>query len=50
MVPRTGRDELYLASESTREKADNLVFLNIQKLDSLRTRRGEDRTDYWTEP
>src|SRR5260221_13454270 len=29
------------------EKAANVVFLNVQKLDSLRTRRGEDRTDYW---
>jgi hypothetical protein len=30
-----------------RQKASNLVFLNIQKLEWLRTRRGEERTDYW---
>jgi integrase len=47
MVLQMGRDELEAASGHAKEKADNLVFLNIQKLDSLRTRRGEERTDYW---
>ena len=42
-----GTDGFHAVSEPAREKADNLVFLNIQKLDSLRTRRGEERTDYW---
>jgi integrase len=40
-------DELDAVREPAREKAANLVFLNIQKLDSLKTRRGEERTDYW---
>ena len=39
--------ELDDADGDARLKASNLVFLNIQKLDSLRTRRGEERTDYW---
>jgi hypothetical protein len=40
-------EELDDAVGGARQKASNLVFLNIQKLDSLRTRRGEERTDYW---
>jgi integrase len=41
------RDDFDEAGERSRDKADNLVFLNLQKLDFLRTRRGEERTDYW---
>jgi integrase len=40
-------EELHDVVGGARPKASNLVFLNIQKLDSLRTRRGEERTDYW---
>jgi hypothetical protein len=30
-----------------REKGANLVFLNLQKLDVLKARPGERRTDFW---
>jgi hypothetical protein len=38
--------ELDDAVGGARQKTSNLVLLNIQKLDSLRTRRGEERTDW----
>jgi integrase len=47
MVLQLGKEEVDAANGCAKEKADNLVFLNIQKLDSLRTRRAEERTDYW---
>jgi hypothetical protein len=39
--------ELDDAVGGARQKTSTLVFLNIQKLDSLRTRRGEERTTVW---
>jgi integrase len=36
-----------VGSQGRREKGANLVFLNVQKLQALRTLPGEERTDYW---
>ena len=33
--------------DAPRSKNENLVFLNVPKLDSLKPRHGENRTEYW---